>query len=336
MEKNRTKNFSALAGRHVLITGGLGFIGSNLAHRCLELGAKVSIYDNMDPHSGGNLFNVNGIRDEVDLYFYDLLNYDLLAECVSKHDIIFNCAASTSHSYSMREPWADLDVNSRGVVYLLDVIRRFNPDARLIHIGTSTQLGPLRYSPADEHHPEFPTDIYSANKSVSEKYVLIYARVFGIPATVIRFANVFGPRAAIHSPEFTFNNYFIGLALQEKNITVYGDGQQLRNVMYVDDAVEVLVLAAISDDTYGKTLFAVGNEHMSVSHIAEITVEQMGRGKVVYVPWPSDRKAIEIGDAVISNKLIKQVLPWSPQYTLRSGLAKTREYFDSCLKYYLR
>jgi len=336
MGKNNLEDISALTGQRVLITGGLGFIGSNLAKRCLELGAKVSIYDNLDPNSGGNLFNIIGIRDSIDLFFYDLLNLDLLAECVNQQDIIFNCAASTSHSFSMREPWADLDVNSRGVVNLLDVVRRFNPSARLVHIGTSTQLGPLHYRPADENHPEFPTDIYSANKSVSEKFVLIYARIFGIRATVIRLANVYGPRAAIHSPEFTFNNYFIGLALQGKDIPVYGVGQQLRNAIYVDDAIEALMLAATSEETNGMTLFAVGDEHLSVSEIAEITVEQIGRGNVVYVPWPSDRKAIEIGDAVISNEKIKQLLPWLPQYNLRSGLVKTKDYFESCLEQYLR
>lgn len=330
------QNNVTIAGKSVLITGGLGFIGSNLARRCLDLGARVSIYDNLDPNSGGNLYNVEGIRKEVEINFYSLLNIDLLGECISKHDFIFNCAASTSHAYSMREPWADLDINSRGVVNLLDSIRRYNPKARLVHIGTSTQLGPLRYKPANEDHPEFPTDIYSANKSVSEKYVLIYARVFGIAATVIRLANVFGPRAAIHTPELTFNNYFIGLALQGKDITVFGDGKQLRNVMYVDDAVEALILAAESEDTNGMTFFAVGDEHYSVSQIAELTVKHIGRGQVAYVNWPSDRRAIEIGDAIISNQLIKQVLNWSPKHSIRDGMLKTRDYFENCLEQYLR
>jgi UDP-glucose 4-epimerase len=222
------------------------------------------------------------------------------------------------------------------VINLLEAIRRFNQHTKLVHVGTSTQLGSLRYQPADENHPEFPTDIYSANKSVSEKYVLIYARAYGIPATVVRLANVFGPRATIHSPEFTFNNYFIGLALQDKDITVYGEGKQLRNVLYVDDAVEALILAVQSDSTNGETFFAVGDEHWSVAQIAEATVEHIGAGRVKYVPWPKDRKSTEIGDAVISNEKIKRVLHWSPQYDLRSGLIKTREYFRACLEQYLR
>lgn len=329
-------NISLLKGQRILITGGLGFIGSNLAHRCVELGARVTIYDSLDPHSGGNLYNVVDIRDSVELHFHDLLNFDLLVDHVCNQDIIFNCAASTSHPFSMREPWTDLDVNSRGVVNLLEALRRFNAQAKLVHIGTSTQLGPLRYRPADENHPEFPTDIYSANKSVSEKYVLIYARAYGIPATVVRLANVFGPRATVHSPEFTFNNYFIGLALQDKDITVYGEGKQLRNVLYVDDAVEALILAAQSESTNGETFFAVGDEHWSVTQIAEATVKHIGAGRVKYVPWPKDRKSTEIGDAVISSEKIKRVLHWAPQYDLRSGLIKTREYFHTCLEQYLR
>jgi UDP-glucose 4-epimerase len=326
----------SLKGQKVLITGGLGFIGSNLAHRCVELGAQVTIYDNLDPHSGGNLYNVVGIKDSVELHFHDLLNFDLLIDCVCSQDIIFNCAASTSHPFSMREPWIDLDINTRGVINLLEAVRRFNCHAKLVHVGTSTQLGPLRYQPADENHPEFPTDIYSANKSVSEKYVLIYARAYGIPATVIRLANVFGPRAAIHSPEFTFNNYFIGLALQDKDITVYGEGKQLRNVLYVNDGVEALILAAQSEKANGETFFAVSDEHWSVAQIAEATVKQIGAGRVRYVPWPKERQATEIGDAVISNEKIKRVLSWSPQYDLPRGLIKTREYYQSCLDHYLR
>jgi UDP-glucose 4-epimerase len=323
-----------LAGKKVIITGGLGFVGSNLAHRCLELGAEVAIYDNLDPHSGGTLFNIDDIKHRVELHFCDLLDFDALVDKVYQRDIVFNCAASTSHPFSMREPWFDLDVNSRGVVNLLEALRRFNKQARLVHLGTSTQLGQLLYEPADENHPEFPADIYSANKSASEKYVLVYARAHGLPATVVRLSNVFGPRATIRSPEFTFNNYFIGLALQGKEVTVYGDGAQLRNVIYVDDAVAALITAALSPASSGHTFFAVGDRHYSVAQIAASTVACMG-GTVRHIPWPKERKAVDFGNAVISNRKIRDTLGWAPVREFEDGLARTRDYYRDCLEHYL-
>ena len=325
-----------LKDRKVLITGGLGFIGSNLAHRCLELGAEVTIYDNLDPHTGGNLYNIHDIRDAVKLCYHDILDYDRLVEHVVGKDIIFNCAASTSHPFSMREPWLDLDANSRGVINVLEALRRFNAEAKFIHLGTSTQLGRLQYQPADENHPEFPVDIYSANKSVSEKYVLVYAHAYKMRAAVIRLPNVYGPRASIHSAEFTFNNYFIGLALQGREIPVFGDGTQKRNVIYVEDAVAALVCAASSDRSDGETFFAVGDEHFSVAQIAEMTVKVIGKGSVCFVPWPRERRSTEVGDAVISNRKIRQTLGWAPRVDLQTGLARTRDYYLGCLERYLK
>ena len=320
--------------KKVLITGGLGFIGSNLAHKCVELGAKVTIFDCLDPRSGGNLYNVQGIREKVELAFHDILNFDQVSEFVTDKDIVFNCASSTSHAFSMREPWVDLDINSKGVINLLEAVRRFNPDVKFVHLGTSTQLGKLYYEPSDENHPEFPRDIYSANKSVSEKYVLIYCQAHNMRGTVIRLSNVFGPRASIHSPEFTFNNYFVGLALKNKAITVFGEGEQKRNVTYIDDATNALILASLEDKTNGEVLFAVGEEHISVAEIAQSTVKYIGSGRVTFVEWPDGRKNIDIGDAIISNQKIKNLLSWSPQINLIDGLCLTRNYYQSCLDKY--
>ena len=236
----------------------------------------------------------------------------------------------------MKEPVIDLDVNIRGSINLLEAIRRFNKEVKLVHIGTSTQLGGLSYQPADENHPEFPSDIYSANKSVSEKYALIYSKAFGICSSVVRLSNVFGPRASIHSSEFTFNNYFIGLALQGKNITIYGDGRQIRNVLYVDDAVSALLLAAQSEETVGEVFFAVSDEHFSVTEIAEATVKHIGAGSVVFVDWPKGKKAVDVGDAILTNKKIKGCLDWAPANTLESGLAQTKTYYENCMDQYLR
>ncbi|MFC1764320.1 NAD-dependent epimerase/dehydratase family protein [Planctomycetota bacterium] len=325
-----------LKGQRVLITGGLGFIGSNLAHKCVQLGAQVTIFDCLDPRSGGNLYNIHSIRDSVKLALHDILTFDHVSEYVMNTEIIFNCAASTSHPFSMREPWLNLDINGRGVINLLEAVRRFNREVRFIHLGTTTQLGPLQYQPADESHPEFPTDIYSANKSASEKFVLIYAKAYKMDATCVRLSNVFGPRAAIHSPDFTFNNYFVGLALQNRNITVYGDGKQLRNAIYVDDVCEALIMISKATGTAGKALFATGDKHYSVAEIAQATVKNMGKGDVTFIAWPESRKSIEVGDAVISNQLIKSIIDWSPQDDLESGLLKTRAYYETCLDKYLR
>uniref|UniRef100_A0A7V3N4S5 NAD-dependent epimerase/dehydratase family protein n=1 Tax=candidate division CPR3 bacterium TaxID=2268181 RepID=A0A7V3N4S5_UNCC3 len=325
----------SLKGKKILITGGLGFIGSNLAHRCLELGARVTIYDCLDPHSGGNLYNIHEIKNDVELSFSDILNFDEVSNRICGKDILFNCAASTSHPFSMREPWIDLDVNCRAVINLLEAARRFNRDVRFIHIGTSTQLGKLRQPVADELHPEFPTDIYSANKSVSEKYVLIYGNAYKIPVTVVRLSNVYGPRASIHSPEFTFVNYFIGLALQDKDVTIYGDGAQLRNVIYVDDVVSALIKSAMTDKSVGEVLFAVGDEHLSVRQIAENIVRQIGRGRVKSIPWPKEREVTEIGNAIISNEKAKRLLNWSPRETMLGGLVKVKEFYLPRLQHYL-
>ena len=326
----------SLRGQRILITGGLGFVGSNLAHRCLELGADVTIYDCLDPHSGGNLYNIHDIKNSVELCHHDIQDFSSIAQYVQDKDVIINCAASTSHAFSMREPWIDSDVNSRGVINLLEAVRRFNREARFIHLGTSTQLGKLQHPIADETHSEFPTDIYSANKCVSEKYVLIYAKTYQMQTSVVRLSNVFGPRACINSPEFTFNNFFIGLALQGKDITVFGDGRQMRNVIYVDDAVGAIVLTSQADHVAGETLFAVGDEHFSVVQIAQATVRHLDSGQVKLVEWPRGRKNTEIGDAIISNKKIKEALKWAPQDTLESGLIKTRAYYANCLQAYLR
>ncbi|NQU17104.1 MAG: GDP-mannose 4,6-dehydratase [Candidatus Saganbacteria bacterium] len=330
------KELPKIKGKKVLIAGGLGFIGSNLAHECLRLGANVTIYDCLDPNSGGNLFNIDAIKNSVELVFGDILNFDLVSHHIMDKDILFNCAASTSHPFSMKEPWIDLDVNCKGVINLLEAARRFNKGIKFVHIGTSTQLGRLHFRPANETHPEFPTDIYSANKSVSEKYVLIYGNAYGMPVTVLRFSNVYGPRASIHSSDFTFNNYFVGLALQGKDITIFGKGSQKRNIVYVDDCVSALILASQSEKVNGEILFAVGDVHYSVAEIANQIVKHIGKGMVKFVNWPDERKAIEIGDAIISNAKIKDMLDWKPEGDFSDGLIKTREYFEKYLGHYVK
>jgi len=324
-----------MKGQRVLITGGLGFIGSNLACHCLALGAEVSIYDCLDPRSGGNIFNAHDIIDSVEIIFNDIRSSEGLSAAVEDKDVIFNCAAYTSHPNSMKDPLIDVDVNCKGVINLLEAARHSNPEAKIVHVGTSTQIGRMRFNPVTELHPEFPVDIYSANKSVSEKYVLIYANAYGMRTTVVRLANVFGPRSNIKNSDFGFINYFIGLALQGKELTVFGKGEQLRNVSYVEDCTSALILAAQNDSTNGQVFFAAGDKQYNVAELAREITSLIG-GAVRFMDWPKDREAIEIGDAVISNEKIKSALNWAPRYNLNSGLLKTKEYFSHCLNEYLK
>jgi UDP-glucose 4-epimerase len=324
-----------MRGKKVLITGGLGFIGSNLAKRCLELGADVTVYDCLDPKSGGNMHNIHGFKKDLHIELNDVRNFEGISKAITNKEIAFNCAAYTSHPNSMKEPQIDIEVNCRGSINLLEAARRFNPECKIVHVGTSTQIGKMRYKPIDEYHPEFPIDIYSANKTASEKYFLVYAGAYRMRITVVRLANVFGPRSNIKSPDFGFINYFIGLALQDKEISVFGTGEQMRNVTYVADGVGALVGASLSDKTDGEVYFAVSEGQHSVAEIAESIVEGIGKGRVRHIEWPKDREAIEIGDAVISNKKITDALGWAAHHTLKSGLVETRDYYGPCLDKYL-
>jgi len=323
-----------LSGKNVLITGGLGFIGSNLAHTCLRLGAKVTIYDCLDPRSGGNLFNVKSIKSNVQLILNDIRNFEGVCAAVVDQDIIFTCAAFTSHPNSMKEPFIDIDVNCKGMTNILEATKRFNKTAKIVHVGTSTQVGNMLHEPVTEMHPEFPVDIYSANKVAQEKYVLIYAKAYGMRTTVVRLANNFGPRSNIKSPDFGFMNYFIGLGLKNKEICVFGEGGQKRTVSFIDDSVAALILAADSEESNGRVFFGVSDNQCTVFDIATAISKVIG-GSVKKIPWPKDREAIEIGDAIISNKKIKSSLQWEPRFDLETGLSLTAEYYRDVLSEYL-
>ena len=323
-----------LFGKKILITGGLGFIGSNLASKCIELGADVTIYDSLDPKSGGNMYNIFSFKEKIKLILNDIRNFEGLSEAVLNKDIIFNCAAYTSHPNAMKEPLIDIDVNCKGTINLLEAMRRFNPKSKLVHIGTSTQIGKMNRKIVDENHSEFPMDIYSANKSVSEKYVLIYNSAYNLKTAVVRLANNFGPRSCIKNPDFGFINYFIGLALQNKKIPIYGNGLQLRNFSFIDDSVNALISSALCDKSNGNTLFAVSNNQYTIKDVSILLSEIIG-GEVIFVPWPNERKSIEVGDAIISNKKIKKIVNWESYTTLKDGLELTKNYYNSNLEFYL-
>ena len=321
--------------KKILVLGGYGFIGSNIVRHFLKKGSKLIVVDNLESKAGGNLHNLESIKNDITIFRSSVLNFDSLCDYIANIDIVINCAASTSHSRSMNEPFFDLDVNLKGMLNILEAMKRFNPKARLIHFGTTTQFGRLKTLPANEDHPEFPTDIYSANKCLSEKYALLYNRSFGINATVLRISNTYGPYASIHSPEFTFNNYFLGQALQDKQINIYGDGSQMRNFLYIDDLLDAVDKSLENSESIGKTLLVTSDNHYSISDISELIISLCQTGSNSFVPWPIDKKDSEVGDQIFDNSQAKNLLKWEASTSLKVGLTKTIEFYMKFKTFYL-
>ncbi|MCL4465141.1 MAG: NAD-dependent epimerase/dehydratase family protein [Chloroflexi bacterium] len=322
------------AGRRVLITGGLGFIGSNLAHRLVSLNARVLLVDSLVPDYGGNPFNVQDIRDAVTINVADIRDQHAMRYLVQGQDIIFNLAGQISHIDSMRDPYTDLEINCRSQLSLLEACRHNNPEAKIIYASTRQVYGKPRYLPVDEEHLAWPTDVNGINKLAGERYHLVYSQVYGLQATSLRLTNTYGPRQLLCHNRQGFIGWFIRQAIDGEEIQLFGDGRQVRDLTYVDDVVEAFLLAGFSDQVNGQIFNLGGLQPISLRDLVELLLKTVGAGSYRLVPFPDEKRAIDIGDFYANYDRIRRVLGWEPRVGIEEGLARTVEFYRAHRQHY--
>lgn len=311
----------------VLITGGLGFIGSNLARRLVDLGAKVTVVDSLIPDYGGNLFNLAGYEDRLRINIADVRDPYSMRALVQGQAVLFNLAGQVSHIDSMTDPLADLEINARAQLSILEACRHENPTIKIVYAGTRQQYGKPNYLPLDEHHLQHPTDVNGVNKLAGEWYHIVYHNAYGLRTASLRLTNTYGPRQLLKHNRQGFVGWFMRLAVEGKAITLYGDGSQLRDLNYVDDVVDAFLRVGASETSNGEVYNLGGDGPVSLYELAHLLVELSGQGSVELVPWPIERKKIDIGDVYSSYAKIEQALGWRPTTALRTGLATTLAYY---------
>jgi UDP-glucose 4-epimerase len=321
-------------GRKVLVTGALGFIGSNLSRTLADLGAHVLAVDSLLPDYGGNLFNLAGYEDKVRINIADVRGHGM-GYLVKGQEVIFNLAGQVSHIDSMTDPFTDLEINCRSQLSILEALRVHNPEAKVVYAGTRQIYGKPRYLPVDEQHLLTPTDVNGINKISGEMYHLVYHSVYGLRASSLRLTNTYGPRQLIRHNRQGFIGWFMRQVVLGEEIQIFGDGQQRRDFDYVDDTVDAFLRAGASDAADGQVFNLGGEDAVSLLDLTRLMIEVAGRGSYRLVPFPPERKRIDIGDFHADTAKIRAALGWAPRVSLRDGLARTIEYYMENREHYL-
>jgi UDP-glucose 4-epimerase len=318
---------NSFAGARVLITGGLGFIGSNLALRLVPEGARITLCDAMIEGYGGNPSNIREIQSEVVVDSSDVRNEDAMARLVAGQDVIFHLAAQVSHVMSLSDPYPDIDINIKGTAAVLEACRKRNPGALVVRSGTRGQYGPAVRLPVSEEAPSDPRGIYEISQLSAEMICRTYTRIHGIRTVPLRLTNVYGPRAQMKHSQFGVVNWFVRLALEARPIPIFGSGRILRDFLYVDDCVEALLAAAREPKAVGQILNVGHDRSSTFLEVAEILVELLPGTKIEFTDFSPERKAQEPGDFVSDITKIRSLLGWEPKITLREGLARTVDFY---------
>jgi UDP-glucose 4-epimerase len=318
----------AFARSTVLITGGAGFIGSNLALRLVDLGAQVTLVDSLIPEYGGNLANIEPIADRVRLNIADVRDEHAMKHLVRGQDYLFNLAGQTSHADSMEDPFTDLEINARAQLSILEACRRHNPDIRIVYASTRQIYGRPERLPVDEMHPLAPVDVNGINKLAGEQYHRLYSELHGLRSCTLRLTNTYGPRMRVVDARQTFLGIWVRNLIDNKPLQVFGTGRQIRDYNFVDDVVEALLIAATSESAVAQ-IYNLGSEEVkTLVETAELMIEVFEGGSFELVPFPEDRKRIDIGDYYADTRKIERELGWRPHVSLRDGLARTLDYFS--------
>src|SRR2546429_7109528 len=316
----------AFTGRKVLITGGLGFIGSNLARRLVDLGARVTLVDSLTPEYGGNLFNIAGLEDHVQVNISDVRDQHSMRYLVQGQDYLFNLAGQTSHMDSMEDPGTDLEINCRAQLSILEACRRYNKDIKIVFASTRQIYGKPDYLPVDEKHLLRPVDVNGINKMAGEWYHILYNNVYGVRACALRLTNTIGPRMRVKDARQTFLGVWIRHLVEGRSLEVWG-GDQLRDFTYVDDAVNALLKAADSDEANGRVFNLGGFRALSLKELAALLITVNGAGDYTLRSYPAERVQIDIGDYYADFSSIRQTLAWEPRIREDEGLATTLAFY---------
>ena len=322
------------AGKRVLITGGFGFLGSNLARTLCDMGARVTVIDSLIPEYGGNPFNLSGYEERMRTNISDVRDQHGIKYLIRDQDYLFNLAGQVSHTDSMVNPYTDLDVNVHAQVYILEASRQFNPKLRVVFSSTRQIYGRPQYLPVDEAHPITPVDVNGINKVAGESYHLLYGKLYGLEVTSLRLTNTYGPRMRIKDARQTFLGWWIRQLMEGRELQIFGTGEQRRDLNFVEDVVNAMLHAAINPKAVGQ-VYNLGGEPISLLELAKVIVECNGSGSFITVPFPEDRKAIDIGHYYGSFEKIKADLGWKPKISVREGLERTLGYYKHHLCHYV-